>query len=322
MESFGVIAASILPDGIARLNFAMTGARANLDRYRKLIEGALMTAPPAFAPQAETDDEIQVERGVLFPARLMGVAVSTIEPWIGRLVTTSARELATCAIVDQRGHRRPAYRGLLVYAALQAVRLTPDAPPNWKAGLAPWVQTLANELAHFDSPLDPTAPLPAASGAAASAAAWNALALHVAGDDSWRGLAATTFDAFARRQLPSGQFLAASHSDNPETHWYHELVILHAVASFAIQTGGANLLAAAARNAAFHQAETQPDHATHQPWGLAAFILNPTTHPLADQLLHSATTLPGAGGPTVSGITSILLADALYCLRPRGPITT
>jgi hypothetical protein len=88
------------------------------------------------------------------------------------------------------------------------------------------------------------------------------------------------------------------------------------VASFAIQTGDACLIAAAARNASFHQAETQPDHATHQPWGLLAFILNPVTHPLADQLLHSATALSGASGAAaVSAITSILLANALYCLR-------
>jgi hypothetical protein len=297
----------------------MNAARADLDRYAKLIQGALAAAPPAFTPRVEKQDAIQVERGVLFPAGLMGVPLSTVEPWIDRLLSISGRDLASCAIVDQRGHRRPAYRALLVYAALNGMILIPDAPALWKAGLLQWVEAGAKDLEQFDWPADPDAPLPSASGATATAAAWSALALHAAEaidhNDAWRRLAASTFGQFARRQLPTGQFLAAGRSDNPETHWYHELVILHALVSFAIQTGDANLIAAAARNTAFHQAETQPDHATHQPWGLPAFILDRATHPLADQLLHSATTLTGAGGPAVSGITSILLADALYCLR-------
>jgi hypothetical protein len=79
---------------------------------------------------------------------------------------------------------------------------------------------------------------------------------------------------------------------------------------YAAQTGNQTLEAAIARNAEFHQNETQPDHATNQPWGLAAFVLNPATRPLADGMLHAAATIGRS-----SGVTSILLADALYCLR-------
>jgi hypothetical protein len=297
----------------------MTAPRADLARYAKLIESALTAAPPAFNPPTDINETIEVERGVIFPARLTGTPITIVETWLAPLLTAASRNLNSVAIVDQQGHRRPAYRGLLLYAALQALILTPDAPPHWQAGLHPWVESIANDLARFAPPANPSAPLSAASGALATAAAWNARALHVAQsvyhNDAWCRLAASTFEQFARRQLPDGQFLFATSSDNPETRWYHELVILHALASFAIQTGNATLMTAAARNAAFHQAETQPDHATHQPWGLPAFILDPATHPLADQLLHSATALPGAGGAAVSGITSILLADALYCLR-------
>jgi hypothetical protein len=284
-----------------------------------MIESALTAAPSAFTPQAETDDAIQVERGVLFPARLMGQPASTVEPWMARLLTASARDLGSYLIVDQRGHQRPVYRGLLVYAAHQALNLTPNVQSGWRTGLLPWIHSIAVALRNVDWPSDPTAAIPASSGAAAATAAWSALSLHVAGTvwgtDTWRSLAASTISQFARRQLPTGPFLAAGHSDNPETHWYYELVILHAVASFAIQTGDDALAAVAARNAAYHQAATQPDHATNQPWGLPAFIANRTTHSFADQLLHTATTLAGAGGAAVSGITSILLADALYCLR-------
>ena len=70
--------------------------------------------------------------------------------------------------------------------------------------------------------------------------------------------------------------------------------------------------AAVARATEYHQRETQPDHATTQPWGLFAFAWNPQTHPLADQLLH-AVQVQHAGTP--DGVSLILLADALYCLR-------
>ena len=55
-------------------------------------------------------------------------------------------------------------------------------------------------------------------------------------------------------------------------------------------------------------AEIQPDHATSQPWALFAFIWNPATRYLADQVLHTARS-------TSDGVSLILLADALYCVR-------
>ena len=56
------------------------------------------------------------------------------------------------------------------------------------------------------------------------------------------------------------------------------------------------------RAAHFHLAETQPDHATNQPWALFAFLWHPDTVPLADAMLHTATahasgTLPGLTTP-------------------------
>lgn len=113
-------------------------------------------------------------------------------------------------------------------------------------------------------------------------------------------------------QLPSGEFLLATRSDNPEPHWYHELVILHAVASFALHSGRAEAWAAVERAAEFHLSETQPDHATTEPWGLFAFVRCVDTLPLADQLLHAVQTQHPHGLDRVSWM---LLRDALYCLR-------
>src|SRR5437763_1252608 len=77
--------------------------------------------------------------------------------------------------------------------------------------------------------------VPAARGGKIAEAAWSALALFVAGKvfvrDAWTDLASDTFGRLTRAQTESGAMLLAGPSDNPETHWYHELVLLHATAS-------------------------------------------------------------------------------------------
>jgi hypothetical protein len=79
-----------------------------------------------------------------------------------------------------------------------------------------------------------------------------------------------------------------------------------------VQAEDRTIAAAVARATVYHQREMQPDHATTQPWGLFAFIWNPETRPLADQLLHAAAVQQPGG---IDGVALILLADALYCLR-------
>ena len=115
-----------------------------------------------------------------------------------------------------------------------------------------------------------------------------------------------------RWQRDGGAFLAAGGADNPEVVWYHELALLHAAASYSVQGENRTIAAAVARATEFHQRDTQPDHASSQPWGLFAFIWNAQTRPLADQLLHAASVQHPA---EADGVTLILLADALYCLR-------
>jgi hypothetical protein len=158
--------------------------------------------------------------------------------------------------------------------------------------------------------------LTASYGASASELAWTALALFVASKvfirDAWADLASDFYGKLTGAQQASGAFLAAKASDNPETHWYHELAILHAAASYAVQTEDRTLAGAVARNGEFHLNETQPDHATSLPLGLFAFIWNASTRPLADQLLHNSRTSHPEGA---DGISLILLGDSFYCLR-------
>ena len=294
-------------------------------RYGDLIAGTIPVDIP-FAPQVESDTAVQVERGTIFPLSLAGRVEETALGRVERIVRLASGGVpSTLAVVDRAGHHRPAYRPLLVYAWMRAYGLLYETLPRvdfarWDEALRSWADLLEAELTNSRIP---DGPIPAARGALATESAWAALALFVAGKilvrDAWTDLASDTFGRLTRWQQPGGALLAASAGDNPETLWYHELVLLHAAASYAVQGEDRTVAEAVARGTEYHQRETQPDHATTQPWGLFAFIWNPRTRPLADQLLHAATVEhPSA----VDGVSLILLADALYCLRlfePKGP---
>lgn len=143
---------------------------------------------------------------------------------------------------------------------------------------------------------------------AAEAALW-ALTLVAAGvSDGAAGL-----NALVSGQRATGEFLDASPYDSPDLHWYDELVILHALSSYAALTGRADVKEAAMRAARFHTAETQPDHATTQPWAMHAFAASDETRPLADLMLHGALA-QNAG--RLDAIGRILLADAVLAMCP------
>jgi hypothetical protein len=259
---------------------------------------------------------VQVERGAALFDGVGNVLDGTAADRLGEL---SARPdlLEAVAVIDAAGHARPVYRPLLIYAWLMGYRgayesLPPVTFGRWDEGLRPWCDLLEAELGRIGVSESGT---PAIRGGSAAEAAWTALALHVAGKifvrDAWTDLAADTFGRLTRGQQPDGGFLLASASDNPEPRWYHELAILHAAASYAVQTEDRALARAVARHASWIQNEIEPDHATGQPWGVFAFIWNGATRPLADQLLHAVS----LRRPSLDGVSLILLADALYCLR-------
>jgi hypothetical protein len=297
---------------------------AHFRRYADLIRSGLKSIA-AFAAEAENARTIQVERGLVFPSALLdppGADFGAVE----RLIELSTSEqLGAIVVADRSGHHRPVYRGLLVYCWLQTFGLVYETLPQsqfgrWEEALRRWCDLLESELGQIDWP---DGAMPAGRGSSASESAWIGLALHVAGKlfvrDAWTDLASDTFGKLVRSQRagsgpmssgaspPTGPFLQTSPADNPETHWYHELVLLHAAASYAVQAEDRTVAASVARNAEYHLSHTQPDHATTQPWGLFAFIWNPETRPLADQLLHN-------GLAQKSDVSLMLLADALYCL--------
>lgn len=158
--------------------------------------------------------------------------------------------------------------------------------------------------------------LPASRGADIAADVWNSLA-----DDGkllitkWAGLprewtiSGPVSDAALSQQL-DGRFLQFDGS-NPEPWWYHELVILHAVATCAALYGKDWVAKAVPKAAHFHHAETQPDHATSQPWAIHAFLMDDETLPTADLMLLAAEVNQPQG---LDAVSRILLADAAVCM--------
>jgi hypothetical protein len=211
------------------------------------------------------------------------------------------------AVSDVAGHQRPVYLPLLIYCWLLAYEISPV--PTWRSAILRWVIDLA-ELAASEN----LGECSGSRGASIGEAIWIALTSYVAGEvfeeEHWTLAGKQRMTSICENQQSSGAFLKATASDNPETLWYHELILLHAVASYAARSGDAVAARAAERSANFHLNETQPDHATAQPWGLPAFVRY--TPMLADQMLHTiATQQPGG----IDGVSLMLLADTLYGLR-------
>jgi len=280
-------------------------------RYKALVQSLLHPEP--FVPTAESNQAIQIGRACIFRDAITSKDNPNLSAIDRVLEMGTSGKLSSAIVLDRTGHHRPVYPALLIYACLQSFRIQYELLPRsdfgrWEEGLRPWCDHLESVLG--DLQFDPGL-ISAGRGSTLTQAAWTALALHVAGKvyvrDAWTDLASDFFGRLTQSQNTDGTFLSAGSSDNPETWWYHELVLLHAASSYAVQAEDRHVASVVRRNTDFHQSETQPDHATSQPWGLFAFIWNPQTRPLADQLLHSAEAQP-------DGVSQILLADCLYCL--------
>lgn len=100
-----------------------------------------------------------------------------------------------------------------------------------------------------------------------------------------------------------------------DTWWYNELCGLHALGNLAMMSNSKKWLQRVAQIANHHLMNIQADHATSQPWGLAAFVLQPETTIFAEQQLHEAAA--GVRSPFAKSntLTALLLADAASHLQ-------
>src|SRR5215208_611211 len=265
---------------------------ADFRRYATLIAPILARASE-FSDTAEVATAIQIERGAVLPLMLNGPNSQGLARVERLIEITRAGRLDTIAVVDRLGHHRPIYRPLLVYAWLSAFSLRYEDLPReqfgrWEEALRAWCDLLEAELG--DIGWDRTSAW-AARGSSAAEVCWIAVALQRAGKvyvrDVWIDLASDLFGKLVKSQQPSGAFLETTAADSPEARWFDELAILHAAAAYAAMAEDRTVAAAVKRNTEFHLRETQPDHATSQPFGLFAFIWNTETRSIADQMLSS-----------------------------------
>jgi hypothetical protein len=289
-----------------------------VSRYSRLIRDSIGDTF-LFTPETELETSVQVERGGAYPMCLRGHQGAELSARVSRLIElASAGAPPEITVVDRAGQSRSAYLGLLVYSWVQAYRCcggSADRTPLelWRPAIFAWCGMLEAALNRLDWPIGG---IPAARGSAVAASVWNALSLFAAGSvfdqRRWIDIATNTFGRLSGGQQHGGAFLRTTASDNPETRWYNELVILHAATSYAAQSNDTLATASVMQAAEYHARETQPDHATTQPWGLHAFIWRRDARELADAMLHAVRT---RGPGNCDGVSSQLLADALYCLR-------
>ncbi len=108
-----------------------------------------------------------------------------------------------------------------------------------------------------------------------------------------------------------GALHAMEESESYDLWTYRELSGLHALANLALRRRSDRWAKRVQQIAAHHQATTQPDYTTSQPWGVFAFIWSGDTRLFADQQIHDAQTEGGGG---LTPLASMLLADAAHVL--------
>lgn len=214
------------------------------------------------------------------------------------------------------GNAPPFYRGLLIHCVATARGLAQHDATAHATSLR---KMLAYANNHWAEPYAPEASMIAPAFEAPDAHWYCHVAWLLLSDTSVTRLATRkpgkhivqALKRFCERQVSSGTYLENHRGVNPETWWYHELVLLHALTSFAILNNDAETLASARRAARFHHAETQPDHATSQPWAIHAFLMEDETFPTADLMLLAANVNQPGG---LDAVSRILLADAAVCM--------
>lgn len=269
----------------------------NAQRYLNLIEGTLAAA--------------RVQHSIPASDHSIAVALPFVDQVLRTKSDTTPRidldALLEGRVTDGAGHSRPLYRGLALYAISQS-RL---ADEQSAAALARSADAWHDRMTLF---VTGEHPILAIEGSTVVEIAFDALAIACASGalSSHASLASNVLERIAREQQSDGPFLARTSSDNPEPLWYHELALLHAVASFASRNGSTVARAAALRAARYQAEQIQPDHASSHPLAMHAFLRDEQGVFLADMMLHAAGVQEPSG---MDAVSLLLLADALDCMR-------
>ena len=250
--------------------------------------------------------------------RLLGGGPASPEIFNANLRTMSRllaeRDTGPVRFNDTFGFSRPAYYPLILHLYLAATGEEGDRDVlgvigrSLHAGIRGWENRLRGE--HLPLTL------------------WWALCLdecaRLLGESDGTDVARRIADTAAAREGDGGANAAddegkALHPreelSEPLDAWtFRELVGLHALARLAILNRNPVWWRRVREITQHHQAHTQPDYTTYQPWGVFAFLCDPQTILFGEQQLHDAVThlhVEGGGAGLVPGL---LMADAAVAI--------
>lgn len=212
---------------------------------------------------------------------------------------------------DPAGHGRDVYYPLALHVCLSAFARHYESLPARLWGRCEEALGRAVEPARWVGDYTDTPPPPQAT----ALVLWLALCLLdfalAVGRDVDVELADAVVHQVVKRPGPGFSLHPRGESAEDEsldTWTYRELCGLHALADLALLRRNRGWSQRVEQVALHHLQNTQPDHATRQPWAVFAFLWSPRTRVFAEQLIHDATVHGGSG--RVGPVGGILLADA------------
>ena len=223
-------------------------------------------------------------------------------------------EALTEGLTDSLGQARPLYAPLAIALALRA---WDESHAAGNPALDPTqLDTALNRFVRRAQAIrrDPTV-----SPAQTLAHAWLCAALlRLRPEPALDQIIGQLWNAAFARQRPAGHLHDLTADTSLDAFVYDEFAALHAAANLATEAahhGNPALFSPVHRLALYHLENTQPDHTTDQPWGLAAFAMFGDTLSMAEQQLHNAAAALAHSRRTASSpITLALLADAWVTL--------
>lgn len=259
----------------------------------------LTTLPPALLLLRDAAED---HEGLVACARGLAQLASKSSGAMGRTVPR---------LEDPAGHGRDVYYPLALHVCLSAFARRYESLPARLWGRCEEALGRAVEPTRWVGNYTDTPPSPQAT----ALVLWLALCLLdfalVVGRDVDVELADAVVYQVVKR--PGAEFSLHPRSESTDggsldTWTYRELCGLHALADLALLRRNRGWSQRVEQVAMYHLQNTQPDHATRQPWAVFAFLWSPRTRVFAEQLIHDATVHGGAG--EVGPMAGILLADA------------
>lgn len=222
----------------------------------------------------------------------------------------SKRAVDAC---DGMGHVRPVYGALYAHVLLRALAFAHPVTPETlcehnaaaEAGEKLMELLCGTKIGAWrNGPADDLAMVPWLNllSAAQSAA--------LAQPFTHQHQAQNALESVAPETENAGALHAQGIGDTQDTWVYREMTALHALDRLACMTGSPELAARAKAACLYHQAHTQPDYTTYQPWALGAFLRQPETRSFADQQLHDVAAHFAIEGGPGAAVAALLLADA------------